>query len=177
MPERLRGSSLDTPRARSRLTSAALAALCLAVVTSTSASAETGKLTFKPVAPSPAHEETPSAPSRTTVLEVQHLFVKLGYPLGTKSFGGFGPRTKGALSYFQRKYKLPVTGLPDKRTLALMRSVAASLTGPGAHAQQQAPPKDLVDRVFGDRLPLLALAVALAAVLGLLALNARQRPV
>jgi hypothetical protein len=176
MPERLRGFSLDTPRARSRLASAALAALCLVVVTSASASAETGKLTFKPVAPSPAHQETPSAPSRATVLEVQHLFVKLGYPLGAKAFGGFGPRTKGAISYFQRKYKLPVTGLPDKRTLALMRTVAASLSGPGAHAQQT-PPKDLVDRVFGDRLPLLALAVALAAVLGLLALNARQRPV
>jgi len=137
----------------------------------TAAAAEPGKLTFKPV----TETATPAAPSKATVLEVQHLFVKLGYPLGPKALGGFGPRTKGALSYFQRKYGLPVTGLPDARTLARMRIVAASLSGPSA--RPQAPPKDLVDRIFGEHLPLLALAVALAAVLALLALNTRQRPV
>lgn len=140
------------------------------------ANAESGKLVLKPAPESPAVRTAPRAPSRATVLEVQHLFTKLGYPLGSKALGGFGPRTKGALSYFQRKYGLPVTGLPDPRTLTLMRSVAASLSGPSGHGAQP-PPKDLVDRIFGDHLPLLALAVALAAILALLALNTRQRPV
>jgi peptidoglycan hydrolase-like protein with peptidoglycan-binding domain len=147
----------------------------LATPAITTAGAESGKLILKPAPGSPAVSTTPKTPSRATVLEVQHLFTKLGYPLGSKALGGFGPRTKGALSYFQHKYGLPVTGLPDPKTLALMRSVAASLSGPSGHPQ--APPKDLVDRIFGDHLPLLALAVALAAVLALLALNTRQRPV
>ena len=138
------------------------------------AAAQEAHLTFKPAAAPSAPAVDPALPSRATVLEVQHLFATLGYPLGSKALGGFGPRTKGALSYFQHKYGLPVTGLPDPKTLALMRSVAASLRSTGSSATQS-PPEDLVERLFGDHLPLLALAVALAALLALLAFNARER--
>ncbi len=105
---------------------------------------------------------------------MQRLFHELGYPLGTKPLGGLGVRTRGALYYFQRKYGLPVTGYPDARTIAEMQSVAASLRGSSAVAQ--APPHDLVERVLGDDLPILTIAIALAAVLCLLALSARDRP-
>jgi peptidoglycan hydrolase-like protein with peptidoglycan-binding domain len=163
------------PQGPGRLLALGATALSLALPAAP-AHAESGKLILKPAPRRPAASATPKAPSKTTVLEVQHLFTKLGYPLGSKALGGFGPRTKGALSYFQRKYGLPITGLPDPKTVALMRRVAASLSGASGHGAQ-APPKDLVDRIFGDHLPLLALAVALAAILALLALNTRQRPV
>jgi peptidoglycan hydrolase-like protein with peptidoglycan-binding domain len=120
-------------------------------------------------------------PTRAKVLEVQHLFRRLGYPLGGKALGGLGPRTKGALSYFQRKYGLPVTGRPDARTLRLMRTVAASLNGGAAgagsaSAAAKAQPSDLVEELLGEHLPLLGVAVGLAALLALLALSARERP-
>ena len=114
------------------------------------------------------------------MLEVQHLFQQLGYPLGAKALGGFGPRTKGAIRFFQHKYGLPVTGLPDPKTVLLMRTIAASLRGEtsGGHpaAASKPAPHDLVEELFGDRLPLLALAVGLAALLAGLALSSRQRP-
>jgi hypothetical protein len=124
--------------------------------------------------PRPRTSAAPGHPSRATIIEVQRLFHELGYPLGTKPLGGLGVRTRGALYYFQRKYGLPVTGYPDARTIAEMQSVAASLRGSSAVAQ--APPHDLVERVLGDDLPILTIAIALAAVLCLLALSARDRP-
>lgn len=118
-----------------------------------------------------------ATPPRWEVLEVQRLFRVLGYPLGDLPLGGFGPRTQGALRYFQHKYGLPVTGLPDPRTLGLMRSVAATLRGPGGHGgAASAAPHDLVEDVLGQGVPILALAVACAALLGLLAISARERP-
>jgi hypothetical protein len=113
-------------------------------------------------------------PTRATVLEVQHLFQDLGYPLGDKPLGGLGVRTRGALSYFQRKYGLPVTGYPNARTIAKMQAVAASLRSkPGL---REPPPHDLVERVLGNKLPILAIAIAIAVAIALLALSARDRP-
>ena len=80
----------------------------------------------------PAQEQAAAggqAPSPALVLRTQHLLVGLGYPLGTGRLGGFGPRTRGAIEYFQRKYPLPVTGLPTPATLAAMAGVLASLRG------------------------------------------------
>jgi peptidoglycan hydrolase-like protein with peptidoglycan-binding domain len=114
------------------------------------------------------------APSRATVLQVQRLFRQLGYPLGSLPLGGFGVRTRGAISYFQHKYGLPVTGYPDTRTLAAMRGVAASLHG--ASSAPPAPPHDAIERTLGNGLPVLTIAVALAAVLALLALSSRGGP-
>jgi peptidoglycan hydrolase-like protein with peptidoglycan-binding domain len=111
-------------------------------------------------------------PSRATVLEVQHLFQQLGYPLGDKPLGGLGVRTRGAISYFQRKYGLPVTGYPNARTITKMQAVAASLRS--NHGVKEAPPHDLVERVLGDHLPIFTIAIAIAVVLALLALSARQ---
>jgi peptidoglycan hydrolase-like protein with peptidoglycan-binding domain len=117
------------------------------------------------------------APSRATVIEAQRLFEQLGYPLGPMALGGFGPRTRGALRYFQHKYGLPVTGLPDPHTLLVMGTVAASLKGPSASSAAHAsPPHDAVEGVLGGDVPILAIAVCLAALLGVLALTARHRP-
>jgi peptidoglycan hydrolase-like protein with peptidoglycan-binding domain len=117
------------------------------------------------------------APSRATVIEVQRLFGQLGYPLGSLPLGGLGPRTKGALRYFQRKYGLPVTGLADLHTILLMRTVAASLHGPAPGGSSRAPEAhDTVEAVLGNHVPILAIAVGLAALLALLALSARERP-
>ncbi len=124
--------------------------------------------------------EVAAAPSRAKVLEVQHLFQRLGYPLGTLPLGGFGPRTQGALRYFQHKFALPVTGRPDARTLQMMRRVADSLRGAGASGHgpnsSVAAPHDLVEEMLGNGLPILGLAVVFAALLGLLAVSARERP-
>ncbi len=111
----------------------------------------------------------PGHPSRATIIEVQRLFRELGYPLGNAPLGGLGVHTRGALSYFQRKYGLAVTGHPDAKTIAKMQAVAASLRGRSAVAQ--APPRDLVERILGDDVPIFAIAIALAAVLALLALS------
>ncbi len=126
--------------------------------------------------PSPALRAT--TPSRATVIEAQRLFGQLGYPLGSRPLGGFGPRTKGALRYFQRKYGLHVTGFPDPGTLLLMRTVAASLRGPAAPpATHASPPHDAVEGVLGGNVPILVIAVVLAALLGVLAVTARERAV
>lgn len=118
----------------------------------------------------------PLAPSRATVLEAQRLFHVLGYPLGSEPAGAFGVRTRGALTYFQRKYGLPVSGYPDARTLARMRAVAASLRGTGSagSADSSSTQHDLVERVLGEHLPIFGIAVALAALLCLLALGQRR---
>ncbi len=115
----------------------------------------------------------PQSAPRATVLESQRLLNELGYPLGKLPLGGLGVRTRGAISYFQRKYALPVTGYPDAVTLVAMRSVAKALRA--APATEQAAPHDLVERTLGDGAPILTIAVVLAAVLGLLALSARRR--
>jgi peptidoglycan hydrolase-like protein with peptidoglycan-binding domain len=115
----------------------------------------------------------PQSAPRATVLEVQHLLGELGYPLGKLPLGGLGVRTKGAISYFQRKYALPVTGYPDPMTIVAMRSVAASLRA--APATDQAPPHDLVERTLGEGAPILTIAIVLAGVLALLALSTRRR--
>jgi len=82
--------------------------------------------------------------------------------------GGLGVRTQGALSYFQRKYHLPVTGYPDARTVARMRAVVASLTARPARDPASAR-RDLVDRILPG-VPILPLGIALALALALLAL-------
>ena len=103
------------------------------------------------------------------MLRTQHLLIGLGYPLGSGPLGGFGPRTRGAIEYFQRKYHLPVTGLPDPWTLAAMRGVLASLRGVSSTPQPQ--PSDLVEPAIGGGVPVLTIAVVLALVLALLALS------
>ncbi|HLH14645.1 MAG TPA: peptidoglycan-binding domain-containing protein, partial [Solirubrobacteraceae bacterium] len=104
--------------------------------------------------------------SAATVREAQQLFRELGYPLGRERPGVLGVDTRGALSYFQRKYRLPVTGRPDASTLARMRAVAASLRG--TPVARESSPHDLVEDVLGDGVPILGVAAALAALLGLL---------
>jgi putative peptidoglycan binding protein len=112
------------------------------------------------------------APARAKVVEVQRLFHELGYPLGKERTGHMGVRTRGALSYFQRKYRLPITGYPSAATLARMQAVAASLRArPRA---PQATPRDLVERFLGGDAPILTVGVALAILLALLALSARR---
>ena len=106
------------------------------------------------------------------MLEARHLLNALGYPLGKPPPRSFDVRIRGAISYFQRKDSLPATGYPDPATLAAMRGVAASLRP--ASAREQAPPHDLVERALGDNPPILPIALALAFVLGLLALSARR---
>ncbi len=110
---------------------------------------------------------------RATVLQAQALFHELGYPLGKDRSGELGVQTRGALSYFQHKYGLPVTGYPDARTLAKMEAVAASLRGSTGVAQ--APPHDLVEKALGTNPPVLTIAVTLAAIVALLALAGRRR--
>jgi peptidoglycan hydrolase-like protein with peptidoglycan-binding domain len=113
-------------------------------------------------------------PARSTVLTVQSLFHMLGYPLGREPRGDFGTRTRGALDYFQRKYRLPITGYPDARTVSEMRTVAFSLLSrPGSSLP---PPQDLVTRLLGN-LPVFPIAVALALLLCALALSGRRAPV
>ncbi len=124
------------------------------------------------LAPVPATARA-ATPARATVVEAQRLLGELGYPIGDLPRGGLGVRTRGAISYFQRKYGLPVDGLPDPWTLAAMRGVVASLRGVAAPAQSQ--PHDLVERTIGDGVPVLTVAVALAVVLALLALLGPRR--
>jgi hypothetical protein len=111
-------------------------------------------------------------PSLATVRTVQRLFHVLGYPLGRERAGRFGVRTKGALSYFQRKYGLPVTGYPDPRTVAQMQAVAAVLRA--APSRNAPPPRDEVERLLGG-VPIMGLGLACALGLGLLALTARRK--
>lgn len=47
---------------------------------------------------------------------VQGRLLNLGYAVGVVD-GSIGPRTMAALSEFQLKYKLEITGKPDKKTL------------------------------------------------------------
>jgi cellulose synthase (UDP-forming) len=110
-------------------------------------------------------------PSRGTVVTVQRLFHVLGYPLDGERVGAFGVHTKGALSYFQRKYRLPVTSYPDERTVAEMQAVAASLTAAPAGTRAQ---RDLLDKLLGG-VPIVPLGLACALGLSLLALTARRR--
>jgi cellulose synthase (UDP-forming) len=126
----------------------------------------------RPGARPPLH--APLRPATVTVTEVQRLFHVLGYPLGREHAGTFGVRTRGALSYFQRKYGLPVTGYPDTRTVAQMQAVAASLSA--APESDRPPPRDLVDRLLGG-VPPLGLGLACALGLALLALVASARDV
>jgi hypothetical protein len=119
---------------------------------------------------SPAWAVTPRhrpGPPRSTTLTVQSLFHELGYPLGREARGHYGTQTKGAVEYFQHKYKLPVTGYPNARTVGKMQAVAFSLLSrPGGN---QPAPRDLVNRLVGH-LPILPIAVALALLLCVLAL-------
>ena len=148
----------------------AAASLCAAVSASPAAAARP-----TPTITSPAGAGA-GAPSRATVIEVQRLFGELGYPLGGEPLGGLGPRTAGALRYFQRKYGLPVTGRADPRTIRDMRSVAESLRRPPSIPAKASQPHDAVEAVLGQHTPILAIAVSLAALLALLALRARERP-
>jgi peptidoglycan hydrolase-like protein with peptidoglycan-binding domain len=130
---------------------------------------------------------------KQTVLLAQRLFRELHYPLGRDRPGELGVGTRGALEYFQRKYGLSASGYPNAATLALMEEVEASLHAPSssppgptapisaitvppgrASYPASAPPRDLVERLLGEHLPLLAIAIALASLLSLLALSARR---
>lgn len=82
-------------------------------------------------------------------------------------------RTQGAVSYFQRKYGLPVTGYPDPRTLAKMRAVAATLIARRRN-NPTAEPRDLVDRVLGG-VPILPLGIICAVALALIALTVDRK--
>ena len=114
------------------------------------------------------------APPQALVLRTQHLLIGLGYPLGSGPLGGFGPRTRGAIEYFQRKYRLPVSGLPDPATVAAMSRVLASLRGVSGAPQDQ--PSDLVEEAIGEQPPLLTIAIVLALALALLALSPARAP-
>ncbi|HEV3046457.1 MAG TPA: peptidoglycan-binding domain-containing protein [Solirubrobacteraceae bacterium] len=116
-----------------------------------------------------------AAVARLAVREAQLLFRQLGYPLGRERAGVLGTDTRGALSYFQRKYGLRIDGRPTAATLAKMRAVAASLRGAGAGATG-APPHDLVEDALGDGVPILGIAIGLALIVCALALSARERP-
>ena len=129
------------------------------------------------------------------MLQAQRLFRLLGYPLGGDRPGELGVGTKGALEYFQRKYGLSVSGYPNKPTLVLMSAVEASLrTGTdsapapsalvpavaaplrGGPSSPRDQPRDLIERLLGDDLPYLTIAIGLAALLALLALSTRRSP-
>jgi peptidoglycan hydrolase-like protein with peptidoglycan-binding domain len=131
--------------------------------------------------------------SKQTVLRAQRLFRELHYPLGRDRPGDLGVGTRGALEYFQRKYGLSASGYPNATTLTLMEGVEASLRAPSSSAPgptapisaiavpsgrasypASAQPRDLVERLLGEHLPLLAIAIALASLLSLLALSARR---
>ena len=122
-----------------------------------------------------AHDPIPA-----TVEEVEVLFGQLGYPLKPHRPGVLDVSTRGALSYFQRKYKLPVTGYPDAATITLMKAVATSLrsttTTSDRAGPREAPPRDIVERILGTNPPVLPVAVALAAALAVLALGVASRP-
>jgi Putative peptidoglycan binding domain len=110
---------------------------------------------------------------RAEVLQVQGLFHVLGYPLGHERAGELGVHTRGAVSYFQHKYGLPVTGYPDPRTIAEMHAVAASLRA--APASAPGPRRDLVSRLLPG-VPVLALGLTCALGLVLLALATTRKP-
>ncbi|HST54681.1 MAG TPA: peptidoglycan-binding domain-containing protein [Solirubrobacteraceae bacterium] len=105
---------------------------------------------------------------------MQSLFRELGYPLGSDRAGVLGVRTRGAVSYFQRKYALPVSGYPNRATVAKMRAVAGVVTAAPRPAARVRAPRDRVSRVLGG-VPVTTVAIALAALLALLALTALWR--
>jgi Putative peptidoglycan binding domain len=143
-------------------------------------------------APSPRARHPERLAPKRTVLLAQRLFRTLGYPLGRDRPGELGVATTGALRFFQRKYGLTVSGYPTAQTLARMAAVEASLHGASSAApaavavtpapavparrgpySKQAPPRDLIERLLGDDLPFLGIAVVLASLLAALALSAR----
>jgi peptidoglycan hydrolase-like protein with peptidoglycan-binding domain len=163
------GRHAQRRRSRRRIASLAVVMLCSLPAAAPASALASGT----PTPQHSAHHAPP--PTRAQVVEVQRLFEVLGYPLGSKTLGGLGPRTRGALRYFQHKYGLPVTGLPDTRTVFLMRSVAASLRSAPASTSPSATPHDSVEGLIGRHLPILLIAVGLAALLALLALSGRER--
>lgn len=175
MAVRRRGHALGARRtAALALVAMACAGACAAAPTPAPAMGaaslpEAGGTAASGQSPAPAAADAP----RATVLEAQSLFHELGYPVGGDRRGELGVRTRGALSYFQHKYGLPVTGYPDARTLAEMQAVAASLRGSPNVAGST--PHDAVEGVLGANPPVLVIAVALAAIVALLALSARRR--
>jgi hypothetical protein len=119
-------------------------------------------------------------PSPATVEQVESLFGQLGYPLKPHRPGVLDVSTSGAISYFQRKYKLPVTGYPDAATITLMKAVATSLRSTATTSDRagprEAPPQDIVERILGANPPVLPVVVGLAGALALLALSVSSRP-
>jgi hypothetical protein len=118
-----------------------------------------------------ARPRAPQLPARQ-IAAVQRLFDVLGYPLGHERRGLLGVRTRGAISYFQHKYGLPVSGRPDPRTIAAMRAVAASLRPPRPAAGGRA--HDLLERLLPG-VPVLGLGIGCALTLALLALAAGRK--
>jgi hypothetical protein len=70
-------------------------------------------------APDPA--VSPVAGDRNTVLEIQRRLARLGFNPGLLD-GQFGPRTKTAVSNFQKANNLPVDGIPSNELLDRLRA-------------------------------------------------------
>lgn len=72
------------------------------------------------------------------VRAVQHLLNQIGHPAGPVD-GIAGPKTRSAISAFQRRMQLPETGHLDATTLGLLRKIArAPAAEPAAPAWYQA---------------------------------------
>src|SRR5579871_461534 len=74
---------------------------------------------------------TAENPSQSEIREIQRALEQKGFRVGYRD-GILGPMTKRALSQFQRKQRLPQTGMPDEPTLAALGlSGGANSTGQG----------------------------------------------
>jgi hypothetical protein len=78
--------------------------------------------------PAPAK---PAEPDRQKVQAAQTLLHILGLYDGTTN-GSFGPLTRKALTDYQQKLGLPLTGMPDDRTLYALHNPAAVKACTGA---------------------------------------------
>jgi peptidoglycan hydrolase-like protein with peptidoglycan-binding domain len=83
--------------------------------------AVTGRLNPRTLARLGIREDSASAgaTSSATIREVQRRLTSRGYPTGPAD-GVMGRATRSALTDFQRAQSLPVTGRPDRQTLAAL---------------------------------------------------------
>jgi Sel1 repeat/Putative peptidoglycan binding domain len=70
----------------------------------------------------------PPAPSRATILDIQRLLKRFRFDPGPPD-GAPGPRTRQAISLFERFAGRPATGEPSAALLAELRAVAADMGG------------------------------------------------
>lgn len=124
-----------------------------AAATPTATSAPT-RPPMQPVEVKPAAEppkpaaQAPSAPPASTSLaltrelaiKVQTRLNELGFPVGVPD-GGFGPRSKAALSKFQASKGLPATGVVSAETLAALGVSAPAQNTGSTPAKPAAPAK------------------------------------